>query len=284
MTAIIGLVIVVVIVFGGFAMSGGHIALIFEPWHEFVIIIGAAVGGLIVKTSPRTLKLMIHQILNVFKGKLPKKELYFECIKITHDISNFTRKEGVIALESHIKNPEQSTLFRDYTLVLARPEIVNFIIDNIKLVLMGVSPEEMENAIDTHIETLEEEHQAPQSILANTADALPGLGIVAAVLGIIKTMASVSEGPEVVGEKVAAALVGTFLGVLLSYGIVGPIATNIEIALKEEARVYQVLKQGLMGIARGVNPSISSEYARRAIYESQRPDFEELALKLKGGK
>lgn len=282
MTAIIGLVLVCVFVFGGFAMSGGHVALIFEPWHEFLIIIGAALGGLIIKTSPRMLKLILHQITSTFKGKLPKKELYIELIKAMHDVSQFTRKEGIIALESHTKDPSQSSIFRNFPLLLTRPDLLNFINDNLKLVLMGVTPEELENAIDTDIETMEEEHHAPQSILSNTADALPGLGIVAAVLGIIKTMASVSEGPEVVGEKVAAALVGTFLGVLLSYGFIGPIATNIEMANKEEARLFQVLKQGLLGFSRGVNPKISAEYARRAVYESQRPEFEELASNLKG--
>jgi chemotaxis protein MotA len=269
-------------VFGGFALSGGNLVLIFAPWHEFLMIAGAAVGGLIVKSSPRTLKLLMGQLGGAFKGKLPDKALYLECIRVVHDLSQLSRKEGVIVIEGHVKDPSQSAIFRNYPRLLARHDLLNFITDNLKLILMGITPEELENVIDTDIETLHEEHTQPQSILANTADAFPGLGIVAAVMGIIKTMASVSEGPEVVGEKVAAALVGTFLGVLLCYGIVGPIATNIEMANQEENRLFQVLKQGLIGFARGVNPKVSAEYSRRAIYEGQRPNFEELEVSLKG--
>jgi len=278
MTAIAGLILVLVFVFGGFALSGGNLFLIFAPWHEFLIIAGAALGGLIVKTSPRTLKLIIKQIKNTFKGQLPNKQLYIETLTVFQVLSKIARREGLIVLEKHINDLENSAAFSKSPMILSRPDLLDFIVDNLKLILLGITPEELEYIIDTDIETAHEEHSAPQQILANTADALPGLGIVAAVLGIIKTMASISEGPEVVGEKVAGALVGTFLGVLLSYGFVGPVATNIEMANIEEQRVLQVLKQGLMNLARGANPRIGADYSRHAIYSEQRPTSEELEV------
>jgi chemotaxis protein MotA len=278
MTAIAGLILVLLFVFGGFALSGGNLFLIFAPWHEFLIIAGAALGGLIVKTSPRTLKLIVKQITNTFKGQLPNKQLYIETLTVFQVLSKIARREGLIVLEKHINDIENSAAFSKSPMILNRPDLLNFIVDNLKLILLGITPEELEYIIDTDIETAHEEHSAPQHILANTADALPGLGIVAAVLGIIKTMASISEGPEVVGEKVAGALVGTFLGVLLSYGFVGPLATNIEMANIEEQRVLQVLKQGLLNLARGANPRIGADYSRHAIYTEQRPTSEELEV------
>ena len=283
MTAIVGLVIVVVIVFGGFQLSGGHLTLIFEPWHEYLIIVGAAIGGLIVKSSPRTLKLMVSKLGESFKGKLPDKETYLDSLKLIHDLAYLARREGLLALEGHVQNPEASAIFSKYPGILANQQLMRFLTDNLKIVVVGgTNPTDLENLMDTDIETIEEENATPQLLLANTADALPALGIVAAVLGIIKTMASIAEGPEVVGTKVAAALVGTFLGVLFSYGFVGPLAMNIEMANLEHMRVLEVFKTGILGITRGMNPKLSAEYARRAIYDGMRPSFEELETTLKG--
>lgn len=283
MTALVGLILVVVFVFGGYAAGGGHLLLIFKPWHEFVIIAGAALGGLVVKTSPRTLKLVVAKVIGAFKSKLPDPATYMEALRLIHELSGLSRREGLIALENHVLAPTQSSIFTKYPRVLGRSNLVTFICDNLKMVVAGgTTPADLEVLMDTAIETFEEENHAPQMVLANTADALPALGIVAAVMGIIKTMASIAEGPEVVGERVAAALVGTFLGVLLSYGFVGPLAVNVEMANLEELRILQVLKQGILGIARGMNPKLSAEVARRAIYEGQRPSFEELERSLKG--
>ena len=276
MVVIIGLVIVVVFVFGGFAMSGGNLVLIFAPWHEFLIIGGAALGGLIAKTSSRTLKMMFRQILRSFKGGGPTKALYTESLKLIQNLAQVARKDGVLVFESHLKDPSRSPIFSKYPAVIKRPDIIRFVSDNLNLVLVGISPHELDLIMEMDIETLTEEIAGPQSILANTADALPGLGIVAAVMGIIKTMSAINEGPAVVGEKVAAALVGTFLGVLLSYGFVGPVATNIEMANLEEMRILQVYKQGLMGIALGSSPKVSAEFSRRAIYSDLRPSFDEV--------
>jgi len=282
MTAIVGFILVLLFVFGGFAISGGNLFLVFKPWYEWLIIIGAAVGGLIVKTSPRTLKLVISKALGAFKGKLPDNETYNQALKLIHGLASLTRREGLIALDSHIQTPGSSAIFSKYDRIMSRPNLVNFITDNLKIVVVGgCDIATLESLMDTSIETIEEENAVPQQIIANTADALPALGIVAAVLGIIKTMASIAEGPEVVGHKVAAALVGTFLGVLLSYGFVGPLAVNVESANLEEKRILEVFKTGILGIMRGLNPKMSAEYARRAIYEGQRPTFDELEEVLK---
>lgn len=282
MTAIVGFVLVILFVFGSFAASGGHLLLIFEPWHEYLIIGGAALGGLIVKSSPRTLKLVIAKSLAAFKGKLPDRATYLDVLKLIHDLAYLARREGLLALETHVQTPAASTIFSKFPSITGRLQLLRFLTDNLKIVVVGgTNPADLEMLMDTDIETVEEENSTPQMLLANTADALPALGIVAAVLGIIKAMASIAEGPELVGTKVAAALVGTFLGVLLSYGFVGPLAMNVEMANLEEKRMLEVFKTGILGITRGMNPKLSAEYARRAIYDSQRPTFEELEEALK---
>jgi len=284
MTAIIGFILVILAVFGGYAAGGGHLFLIFKPWYEFLIIGGAALGGLIVKTSPRTLKLVWQKSLAAFKHKPADREVYMEALKLIHDLTLLARRDGLMALESHLMSPPASAIFTKYPRILERTDLVKFIGDSLMLtVIGGINPADLAVLMDSEIETLHEERAAPQMILANTADALPALGIVAAVMGIIKTMASIAEGPEVVGTKVAAALVGTFLGVLLSYGFVGPLAVNVEMANQEEERMLQVFKAGVLGLSRGLNPRMSAEYARRAIYEGQRPSFEELEQMFKVG-
>lgn len=283
MTAIVGFILVVVFVFGGFASSGGHLVLIFKPWYEYVIIIGAAVGGLIVKSSPRTLKLVVAKSLGTFKGKLPDKALYLDALRLIHDLAYLARREGLLALESHVQSPANSTIFTKYPSILGRPQVLHFLTDNLKIVVVGgTNPADLEQLMDTDIETIDEENETPQKLVNNTADALPALGIVAAVLGIIKTMASIAEGPEVVGHKVASALVGTFLGVLFAYGFVGPLAMNMEMANLEEKRLLECFKTGILGITRGMNPKLSAEYARRSIYDGMRPSFDELEETLKG--
>jgi chemotaxis protein MotA len=283
MTAIVGFILVILFVFGGYAVSGGSLLLIFKPWYEYVIIGGAALGGLIVKTSPRTLKLVVAKSIGAFTGKLPDKTLYLDSLKLIHDLAYLARREGLLALEGHIQNPASSTIFSKYPKIMSIPQIVRFMTDNLKIVVVGgTNPSDLESLMETDIETIEEENATPQQLVNNTADALPALGIVAAVLGIIKTMASIAEGPEVVGHKVASALVGTFLGVLFSYGFVGPLALNIEMANLEQKRLLEVFKTGIMGITRGMNPKLSAEYARRAIYDGMRPSFEQLEEALKG--
>ncbi len=284
MTVIVGLILVVLFVFGGYAAGGGHIALIFEPWYEFVIIGGGALGGLIIKGNQRTIKLLITKVIGSITGKLPDRATYLESLKLIHDLGQIARRDGLIALESHIQEPRNSPIFSKYPLILNNHELIKFMTDNLKLVVVGgITHYDLELLMDTDIETLHEEHSTPQQLLANTADALPGLGIVAAVMGIIKTMSAIAEGPVVVGKKVAAALVGTFLGVLLSYGFAGPVAMNIELGNMEESRILNVLKYGILGIARGMNPKMAAEYARRAIYDGLRPTFDELESQLGKG-
>ncbi len=283
MTVIVGFLLVILFVFGGFAVSGGSLLLIFQPWYEYVIIGGAALGGLVVKSSPRTLKLVVAKTMGAFTGKLPGKTMYMEALKLIHDLAYLARREGLLALESHIQTPAQSTIFSKYPQISTNPHLLKFLTDNLKIVVVGgTNPSDLETLMDTDIETNTEENATPQALINNVADALPALGIVAAVMGIIKTMASIAEGPEVVGHKVASALVGTFLGVMFAYGFVGPLATNIEMANLENKRILEVFKTGILGITRGMNPKLSAEYARRAIYDGLRPTFEELEEALKG--
>jgi len=221
--------------------------------------------------------------MGAFKGKLPDKALYMDSLKLIHDLAYLARREGLLALEGHVQTPDSSTIFSKYPNILARKQVLRFLTDNLKIVVVGgTNPNDLEALMDTDIETIEEENATPQQLINNTADALPALGIVAAVLGIIKTMASIAEGPEVVGHKVASALVGTFLGVLFAYGFVGPLATNIEMSNLEDKRLLGVFKTGILGITRGMNPKLSAEYARRSIYDGMRPSFEELEESLKG--
>ncbi len=275
MLAIVGFVIVTVSVIGGFVMEGGQLLVLMQP-AEFLIIGGAAIGSILVASPIKVVKLMISQILGVL-GSPPKKDFYVKLLVMLYEVFQAARKDGLVAMEAHVEKPGESKILTKYPEFLANHHLLNFFVDTMRLILSGGVPShDLEALIDTDIETHHEEEGKPPAALMKIGDSLPGLGIVAAVLGVVITMGAIGGPPEVIGHKVGAALVGTFLGILLSYGFVQPLASNMQHINAEKSQAYMIIKQALLGFHKGMAPSIAVEFARRAIVSDVRPGFVEL--------
>lgn len=284
MFIIIGLIIVLGSVLGGFALEDGSFLVLMQI-AEFVIIGGAALGALIISAPTNVLKRIVSKTISSIKGSKITKQTYLDLLKLMYELFMVIRKDGLIALESHIERPAESAIFQKYPMFLNEPHILIFITDTLRLVVMGgVSPHEIEELMDSDIELNHHEGSRPGMILQRIGDSMPGLGIVAAVLGVIITMQAIDGPAEEVGHKVAAALVGTFLGVFLSYGFINPLATNLELANDKESQILEVIKSGIICAAKGLNPIVAIEFARRAISSDCRPDFEEMEAYVKGTK
>lgn len=282
MFVIIGIVVVLVSVFGGFAMEGGPLLLLVQP-VEFVIIGGAAIGALLISAPASLLKKIIAKVMGTLKGSAVNTQTYLDLLKLLFDVFQLSRKDGLIALEGHIENPENSTLFTQYPQFLNNKHLLYFICDTFRLVVLGgVAAHDMESLMDCDIETHHHEGTKPGMILQKIGDSMPGLGIVAAVLGIVITMQAIDGPPEEIGHKVAVALVGTFLGIYLSYGFIQPLATNIDMANDEESKIFETIKSGMIAFAKGLNPIIAVEFARRSIPSEYRPEFQEMEKHVKG--
>ena len=284
MFVIIGAIIVLGSVIGGFVLEGGPI-LVLMQFVEFIIIGGAAVGALLISAPGKLLGRMIKTMLATLKGGTISKETYLGLLKLMYELFQIIRKDGLIALESHIEKPEQSAVFKKYPVFLAQQNLMLFITDTLRLLVMGgISPHEVEVLLDVDIEVQHHEGTKPGMILQKIGDSMPGLGIVAAVLGIVITMQAINGPPEQIGHKVAAALVGTFLGIFLSYGFIQPLATNIDLVNEGESQVLEVVKTGIITTAKGYNPIIAVEFARRIIPDDMRPSFQEMETFVKGAK
>jgi chemotaxis protein MotA len=284
MLAIVGILVVLLAVLGGYLIEGGSF-LVLMQFAEFIIIGGAAAGALLISTPPKLLKKILNRVLLIFKKSKVEKETYLGILKMMYEFFQLSQKEGVLALESHIEHPEKSTIFSKYPQFVGQHHLLSFLTDTMRIILMGsVSPYEIEALMDTDIETQQQEGTKPGMILQKIGDSLPGLGIVAAVLGIVITMQAINGPPEQIGHKVAAALVGTFLGILLSYGFIQPLATSLDLMHEEEARMLEVIKAGLVAFSKGFNPMIAVEFGRRSIFDDSRPTFREMEQALRGGK
>jgi chemotaxis protein MotA len=276
MLALIGIVVVLIGVAGGFTLGGGKLLVLIQP-SEFITIGFAAIGGLLVSVPMKTMKTMISDVLGILKGAGIDKTIYVEVLQLLNELFQIARKDGIIALEPHVNEPKESAVFQRYPRILESHSARPFICDTIKLFLAGSVPaHEIEMLMDAEIETHHEEASRSPAALSRLGDSLPGLGIVAAVLGIIITMGHMDGGAAVVGHHVASALVGTFLGVLLAYGFVNPLAANLEAKNQADSRLLFVIKAGITAFAKGMAPSVSVEFARRAIFHSERPTFEEV--------
>ncbi len=282
MFVIIGIVVVVLAVVGGFLFAGGDVILLIQP-AEFVVIVGAAVGSLLISAPPAVMKKIIKTLPGIFKSHAYSKADYLELLKAFNDLFLLAQREGLLSIEKHIETPEESDILSKNQKFLNNELAKTFFCDTMKVMLSGgVPPHELENLIDAEINTLEAETKPAINSITKMGDAFPGLGIVAAVLGIIITMGSIDQGAAVVGEHVAAALVGTFLGVLLAYGFVGPIATNLEVGLEEKMRYLETIKACVIAYAKGNPPIIAVEIARRTIFSDVRPTFSELENYMRG--
>lgn len=275
MFAIIGLLIVFGGVIGGFVMHGGPIPVLIQP-SEFVIMAGAAIGSLLVMSPLKTIKAMVPQMMKVF-GSGPSKKHFLDLLVMMYEIFNVARKDGLVGLESHIEKPFESSILKKYPAFLKDHHAVHFFSDTMRVIITGaISAQDLEALMDLDLDTHHEEQAKPAESIQTVADSMPGFGIVAAVLGIVVTMGAIGGPPEEIGHKVAAALVGTFLGILLCYGLFQPIAKNIQALNEEGGKYYACLKQGMLGFQKGFAASIAVEFARRAIFASSRPTFEEV--------
>ncbi len=275
MFAIIGAIIVLACVFGAYSVHG-NLAILWQPL-ELVIIGGAAFGAFVISSPIKVIKAVIKGVLSIFSAKSTSKADHLETLGVLNAIFTKMRKEGLIAIEGDIENPESSPIFQKYPSTLKNHHALNFIADNLKVIISAnVTPFELENIME--IETDAHHHEAliPSHSVTAIGDALPALGIVAAVLGVIITMGKISEPPEVLGHSIGAALVGTFLGILMSYGFVSPLGTLMQHNADDGLVSFQVIKIALVSFVGGAAPQIAVEYARRVIPSDAKPSFSEL--------
>lgn len=274
MFVIIGIVIVLVSVIGGYSLHG-DLAVLWQP-GEYLIIGGAAIGSFLISNPMSVVKQVIAGLLGTLKGAKVSKEKYIELLQMLYELFQYAKREGLIALEPHVENPESSSIFSKYPGFLENHHAVEFLSDTLKILLSGGVPaHDLEELMDLDLEAHHEQEAVPPAAVQTVSDAFPGLGIVAAVLGIIVTMGAINEGAATVGAKVAGALVGTFLGILISYGFVGPLASNMGFNANKESRYIFAIKAALLSFAKGAPASVAIEYGRRAIDPDNRPSFKE---------
>jgi len=276
MFVIIGLLVVFGSILGGYTMHNGKVAVLIQV-SEFIIIGGAALGAMVVGNPPALLKRVFGDLLGLLKPNPYNEKSYGELLQLLYDLFQKARKEGLIGLESHIEDPEKSDLFNKYPTVVKNHHAVAFLTDTLKVLLTGaVEDHHLAEILDLDLERQHEEAMAVPGALTKVGDAMPGFGIVAAVLGVVITMSSIGGAAAEIGEKVAAALVGTFLGILLSYGVVNPLASAIEARIKSEESYMMSIRTALLAFARGDSPMTAVEFARRNIEPGDRPSFAEL--------
>lgn len=284
MTVILGLVIVLASVIGGYLLAHGKLLVLVQP-AEFLVILGAALGAMVAANPPVVTMGILKGLLGLLKGSPYNKAAYLETLKMLSDLFNHARKNGLARLEQDIEEPAKSPVFSKYPRLLKDHHALHFICDTLRVVVAGgVQTHDLDQMIELDLEVHHHGSAQPASALTTMADSLPGLGIVAAVLGIIITMGAMGGPPEQIGHKVAAALVGTFLGVLMCYGFIGPLAAHMNKMADAEAQYYNVLRAGLMAFARGLPPLIAVEFARRTVPSHLRPSFKEMESALRGAK
>lgn len=276
MLFISGAIIVIVSVLGGYVALGGKLMVLWQPF-EVVIICGSALGAYMIANPKSVLAKIGSALVQIFKGPRHTKESYLELLSLLYAIFRLSKSKGMLVLEQHVENPEESELFRQFPQFFADKHALGFLCDYLRMMVLGSeNPHEMEPLMDEEIETHHAEQLNLSDSIRTVADALPALGIVAAVLGIIKTMGAISEPPEVLGKLIAGALVGTFLGVLLSYGFAAPMADSMKAIYDAETKYFQCIKAGLLAHMQGYAPSVSIEFARKALFSNVRPTFYEV--------
>jgi chemotaxis protein MotA len=271
---IVGLLVVLGSVCGGYLMAGGKMGLLLQP-AEFVIIGGAAIGSLLVSTPMKVIKSLLLQAKSLFGSGLTQAD-YADLLSMLYQIFRVSQQSGVMALEEHFEHPEQSPILSRYPKFLARHHSVAFLSDSFKVIIVGgMAPHDLEALMEEDLQVHHDEERNASSALMKVADALPGLGIVAAVLGIVITMQAIDGPPAEIGHHVGAALVGTFLGILLSYGFAQPLASGMEQRVQDDGRFELCMKAGILATFKGLPPAIAVEFARRVLPHDVRPSFEE---------
>ncbi|MBF0316715.1 MAG: flagellar motor stator protein MotA [Nitrospirae bacterium] len=276
MTIIVGIVMVLTAVIGGYLMEHGNLALLINP-AEFFIIGGSALGALVIASPKKVLVHTLSKLKNILSEGTANKEAYLELLALLFIIFSKVRKEGLISIEQDVEDPSKSAVFTKYKSLFANKTALGFICDNLKVIITTSMPtHELDELLTIDIEANSHEEMLPALGIQKMADGLPGFGIVAAVMGVVLTMGKIDSPPAVLGHSIGAALVGTFLGVLLCYGFVGPIASVLELKAKEEEVYFHVIRVSLVAFVGGAAPQMAVESGRRAIPSSERPSFTEL--------
>lgn len=272
----VGILVVIISVFGGYLLAGGHLLVVWQPF-EVMIIFGAALGGFLIGNPMSTVKMAFKKAIHALLGKAPSKKDYVELLQLLFQLFQIFRKDGPQAVEKHIEEPNSSEIFKAYPAFLKNHHAVDFLCDTMKITLSAdLSQYDVDDLLDQDIKVMHEEEHCAQHAIQNVGDGLPGLGIVAAVLGIVHTMGYLDQGANTIGEHVGAALIGTFLGVFACYGFVAPIALKMKNDIDGEGRYLAVMKAALVSLQRGAPPLVCVEFARRSIYPNDRPTFEEM--------
>jgi len=284
MPVIVGYVIVLGAVLGGFALAGGHLGAIYQPL-ELLIIGGGALGAFIVANPGKTLKATLATLPGLLKGSPQDKALYMELMAMLFEILSKIRKEGLMSIERDIEKPTDSALFSRFPRVAKDHHMLEFLTDYLRLMVSGnLNAHEIEALMDSEIDTHHHEVETPGHALQNVADGLPAFGIVAAVMGVVHTMASVGKPPSELGQMIAHALVGTFLGILLAYGFVGPLAKLVEQRARDSTKQFECIKVTLLASLNGYAPTVAVEFGRKVLFSTERPSFLELESHVKKSK
>jgi chemotaxis protein MotA len=273
---IVGFIIVIASIFGGYMLSGGHIAALYQPL-ELLIIGGGAVGAFVLGNTHKAQKATLKALPKVLRGSRYNKAIYMDLMALLYTLLAKVRKEGLMSIEVDVDKPEESEIFSQYPSILSDPEVVEFMTDYLRLMVGGnLNAFEIENLMDNEIETHHQEGEIPVHCITKLADSMPAFGIVAAVMGVVHTMASVGLPPSELGELIAQALVGTFLGILMGYGFVGPFAAVLEQKLSESTKMLQCVRVTLLASINGYAPALAVEFGRKVLYSTERPSFSEL--------
>jgi chemotaxis protein MotA len=276
MFVLVGYIVVVAAVFGGFALAGGHLAALLQP-VELLMIGGGAIGAFFVGNSPKAVKATLKAFPNVFKGSKYSKDIYMELMALLYELLGKMRKEGLMSIEGDVENPTESPLFSKYPKITADHHVIEFMTDYLRIMVSGnLNAMEIENLMDVEIETHHHESLIPAHVISKIGDGLPAFGIVAAVMGVVHTMESVGAPPAELGIMIAHALVGTFLGILLAYGFIGPLGTLLEQKAEESSKMFQTIKVTLLASLNGYAPAMAVEFGRKALNSTERPGFSEL--------
>lgn len=274
MFPIIGVLIVFGSIIGGYLMEKGNVHVLFQP-AEFVILGGAAIGALVITCTPKALVKILKNLSKIM-GRGPGKKEYVDLLSLLYLLFAKAKKDGLLGVEADIETPAKSPIFKKYPAIMKNHHAIEFICDNFRVYILGVKSYEFEEMMDRELEAHHEESNMPSAIIGKVADSLPGFGIVAAVLGVVITMGKMSESPDVIGHSIAAALVGTFLGILLCYGFLGPIGSNLEYRAKEEAKYFEAIKVAILSFSKEMPPQLAVESARKVLFTDAKPSFKEL--------
>lgn len=284
MKLMIGVLIVVGCVFGGYVLAHGVLLALWQPF-ELLIIAGGALGAFIIANPGKVIKAVLKNLPALFKGPKYNKASYMDLLTLMFELFSKARKEGLMSLEAHIDEPDQSDIFVKYPKIMANHHAMEFLTDYMRLMVGGsMNSFEIENLMDVELDTHHQEFHMPSDSVIRVADGLPGFGIVAAVMGVVITMSSLGEAPEVLGAHIAAALVGTFLGILLAYGFVGPMGSALEHLSREEGKYLECIKVCILATLNGYTPQVAIEFGRKVLFSTERPSFSELEEHIKAHK